>query len=90
MMIMLGGTPLADNLQDHTPLQYAFLEEALPRIEARRNGVDPDAPEGAKSGGGANKAPLSGKRTERDASGGVKPYSTGDLMKQKRKEAGKP
>jgi hypothetical protein len=46
----LLGYPLASSQQDLTPLQYGFLEEALPRVEAIRSGAEPDQVDAAARG----------------------------------------
>lgn len=84
----LLGYPLASRYQDLTPLQLAFLEVALPRAEARRNGVDPDDPEGEKKKGAGGPG-KKGSSTKKPKDG--KP-NLGEAARKKRaaknKEAG--
>lgn len=71
----LMGYPLASSLQGLTPGQATFLEEALPRAEARRNGIDPDNPN--KSGDGPHK-PQSTSQVRESGGGRSKPRRRGN------------
>lgn len=56
----LMGCPLANSQQGMTQIQWEFLAEALPRIEMRKNGVDPDNPD--KTMGSSGSTPATGDK----------------------------
>lgn len=49
------GVPLVSSQQTQTPLQATFLAEALPRVDMKRQGMDPDDPDGDNKGKSAAK-----------------------------------